>query len=179
MNPDEFANNLWKCGRDPRAMKAKGLSDSYIKDEMDRYRYVRIKQTSSYSDDLLVLLDCFAIPPLQINGGIQFAQGVERMGGYYIVGEQEADPLLMDADTFEIHLADLSDLSFVICKCALNGGRFLDALILVVQFYARHRDHDDEDARQKDALHSASVCAEAAGGMVYLDFYKSVLGCFI
>lgn len=177
MGPDEFANELWKCGSDPALLRARGFDESFIREEMDQFRFVRRKAKSVYNDELLELIECFNIPPTDIPGGIKFAQNIERMGDYYVVGQQEADPLLMNASTFEIHNADLFDLSFVMCKCALNGGRFLDAMIKVVQFFARHR-NSDEKAQDEDAIATAALCARVAGGPEYLDFYKSILGCF-
>jgi hypothetical protein len=83
-----------------------------------------------------------------------------------IVGDFDADAIALDEHSNHILLLDGCDLSFAMTTLAMDGGRFLEALIFLVE--KKHRStHLWQIARQ---------CAELAGAPEAAAFYQMFLG---
>jgi hypothetical protein len=130
----------------------------------------------STGDPVLDLIANYDVSTLEI-GRVTFLQEVEYSPGKYVIGKEEADPLVMDPETGEIRLEELGTDGFVIATCAASGGQFLDALYRA-QVHFRERSRDESVYNDNRKCHEAAEeCARLAGGARYLGFYQTFLGC--
>jgi len=108
-------------------------------------------------------------------GMVRLRQDPEKMANGWILGEVEADRLLLDKRSGEILVTDHASLDHVLWRCAENGSSFLDALALAAK-YLSICSYEDQfgTALQNDTLRS---CTALAGGDAYLSFYEMLLGC--
>lgn len=69
----------------------------------------------------------------------------------------------------------------IVCqKCAIDELHFLEALLMAEEFLNDNLfNHDDDIGYQKATLQKAQKLAELAGGKIYLNFCKTLIGCFI
>lgn len=97
---------------------------------------------------------------------------------YYLVGVDEVDYLVISKETGEVLLLDRFEQTFVICYCAANGAKFLDAIIEAAVFgklsFTDEASYNDQSLRKVKAL----KCADLAGDVNrYYSFFYTHLGC--
>lgn len=152
-----------------------GYSEKLAIKAVSTYNVEKTKGESNYNDELLKLVDCFSAKNLEI-GIVKFYENIIEADDYFIVGEVEADWLVVDKLTgitrvIELHSAEN------LWDCAANGSRFLDA-VLEVKLYITKSSLDENLLNQKITCLVAEECSTIAGGEQFLDFYKMLLGCF-
>ena len=145
---------------------------------MDRKSFCASEKQNStlYNDELLKLVDCFNASDLII-GQIKFYKDVDDKLDYYIVGQMEADWLIVDKITGEIRVVELYSGVALWC-CAANGSSFLEAILTANMFFYKSALDDDILDSQIVTCTMAEECSELAGGKKYLEFYKILMGCF-
>lgn len=126
-------------------------------------------------DELLNLIANYDLRKVEI-GVVSFRESVEIYGDYFIVGTDEVDPLVMYRFNNEISVRDFTDFDFVVCECAENGEKFLDALIAFGDFVVKTRDLDF-DSPVDPALISSKIeeCTQLAGGEKYRTYYEGMI----
>lgn len=90
------------------------------------------------------------------------------------VGNDEADPIMLDSATGEVWLKEHGE-DHMLCPCAKDSDRFMDALLTVERVISEsdaRRESSEEFNRRK----AAQTCAAAAGGDRYHTFYYMFFG---
>ena len=178
LSPDSFAARLARYTPTLESQLAFGLTPTEAEAESDTYRCGRIKPESQavFDDPLLRLVDEFDTSTLEI-GLVRFSREVEHRGGDYCIGVVEADPILVDRKTGRVRTEDLACPGHEMWPCGASGEQFLEALLLVAEFYGPDLVDYHDPAYQPRAHQMAAKCAEVAGGDEYHDLYLMLLGC--
>lgn len=113
--------------------------------------------------------------PLEI-GMVRFLPTPDRVSSGWVIGQAEADPLLLDEASNEIVVSDLTAPGRVLWRCADRGEHFLLALVPAAQYLGRCL-IDDVSLDQKSLEDALAQCVMSAGGASYEPFYRMLLGC--
>jgi len=105
---------------------------------------------------------------------VQFRKNPQPVTRGWQIGEFEADDLILDASSGEIIVLSIETIDYVMWRCAKDGSSFLGALALAAQFYEKCA-HEDQHGT---VVHAQALdeCIIAAGGHVYANFYRTLLG---
>ena len=134
------------------------------------------KQETKFEDELLRLIDCLDVNNLEI-GIVKFHKNIQVKFDYYIVGEVEADWLIIDKITGLVRVIELySEKS--LWSCATNGSKFLDAILEVKKFIAKTSLDSSWTDEQKILCSFSEECGNMAGGEKFIEFYKMLIGCY-
>ena len=107
-------------------------------------------------------------------GMITFRTDIRDLNGKLWFGHAAGDWLVIDQETRRVQLLDHATPTHVICECARNAGRFLDAVIAYISEPWMKVDLFEEEPTEGP---SRSVrLAEIAGGSEFLPFHESILG---
>jgi hypothetical protein len=138
-----------------------------------------IKEKKSYSrfeDELLRLVDCFEVNSIAI-GMVKFSEDIEIKNDFYIIGQVEADWLVVDKVLGVVKVVELFS-----CKdlwtCSINGAYFLDAIFEVKKFITSTSLNINWKDEQNDLCAISEEFGIIAGGKEYIEFYKMLIGCF-
>jgi hypothetical protein len=176
MTPEYFVLKLKELSPTKEILAANGFGDEEIAQIMKSYICVpRAGDVNAPSDALLRLLSAYDCSNLEV-GLIRFKEEFVEEAAYYIVGEVEADILVISKTTKEVCVLDHTVPEHVVSFCASTSDAFLGALLSFASFlFQRLKDETlfDNTAFTKHWVH---LCAEKAGGEKYLDFYKMLLG---
>jgi hypothetical protein len=177
MDANEFVQRLSTLAPSRESLQRFGLSEQEIVSWMKGFRARRKKRVSEsrFSDALLHLVDVYDASSVEI-GMVCLARNVTRERDAYLVGQVEADELLVDPSTFEVRCEEFGAPGHVLWHCAADGGKFLDAMIMVAEFYSTATVDVDPSDDTRAARHCARRCAEAAGGEAYQEFYQMLTG---
>ncbi|MDO3645139.1 hypothetical protein [Mucilaginibacter sp. L3T2-6] len=176
MKADEFVDKLKDMAPSIEDYLKIGYSEKLANDVIKSFLIEEKEQNSNYKDELLKLVDMYKANVFEV-AIVKFNEAVIEKSNYYLVGEVEADWLILDKITGGINIIELYSEEFL-WKCASNGKNFLDALFEVNKFITKTSLDANYKEDQEDVCLMAEECAEQAGGNAYLDFYKMLLGCF-
>ncbi len=175
MNAIDFSVKYRSCAPTFEYLISKGLSDIEAHSFIDRYNCISKGTNFEYGDEFLNLIANFDLSKVEI-GLITLNDSIQIEGDFYILGQDECDPLFMYKFNHEISIVDLSDNEYVIYYCAESGDKFLDAIIVYRGFIAKHA-HSDTKLDPGAIKKKAEECAMIAGSEKYLPFYEYALGC--
>lgn len=127
------------------------------------------------SDPLYDLIANYDTSTLAI-GGIDFHVGPRPYRGKYEVGSEHGDVLVVDPASGIVQLVEYGT-DHVLTPVAASTARFLDALAVVAEYYARCLIDEELNEDEPTKHRYAARCAEAAGGDAYEAYFISSLGC--
>jgi hypothetical protein len=179
MTAAEFVKRLAECAPSIEDLAREGYPPTIVSEFHDIFfAGPKPRRTESMEDPLLELVTNYDVSSLTI-GMVKFrpAEFDPQLG--WIVGKDEADPIVIDRATGEVQLRELGKEWFVIAPCATDSSHFLDAMAAVACFMSRNMLDStlDDDNEEKHRL--ADLCAQLAGAPKYLSFYENALGCDI
>jgi hypothetical protein len=152
-----------------------GYSEKLAIKTVNTFNIKKRKEKSNFNDELLELVDSYTAKNLEI-GIVKFYENIVERSNFLIVGNVEADWLIVDKLTGFIKVIELhSEIS--LWDCAANGSKFLDAM-LKAKLYIMKSSLDDKLLRNEFDCTVAEECGRSAGGDQFIEFYKMLLGCF-
>lgn len=176
MTADEFVAKVAAAAPTVDALKALGASPREAQTFLGMFTAKRRARPSAPADprlgELGTLLAAYDCARLEL-GMIRFTREPRRRQGAWMVGQVEADPLLVDESTGRIEVEADGQLLWA---CARSPGSFLEAVSVAAELLGRHA--VDEALPDDLALTNAFVarCAAAAGGAEYAAFYRMLFG---
>ncbi len=176
MKAQEFVQKLKASAPSVSDYIKRGYSEKLAKAVVKSFYAVERKKNTTYQDEVLKLVDCYDASDLII-GQVKFYNKIEEKPNYYIVGEVEADWLIVDKITGVIRVVELYS-GESLWPCAANGSKFLEAILMANMFFGEAALNDDLFNSQKATCAISEECCEVAGGEQFLEFYKMLLGCF-
>jgi hypothetical protein len=176
MKADEFVEKMKNMAPSSEYYVKKGLDEKFAVRDRNSFFAKEKRESTRYDDELLKLVDRYNASKLII-GQITFYSEVEEKSDYYLVGEVEADWLIINKISGEVKVIELYSEENL-WPCATNGSDFLEAILTANMFFIKSRSDDDLFNDQGATCAVAEECAEQAGGKAYRDFYKMLLGCF-
>jgi hypothetical protein len=181
MTADIFAERLLSLTPSAGQLSSAGLSVDYVQRLLASYRCIpKNEPTMAYDGPegaIFELVRRYDLSRVRI-AMISFGASIEISGANWLIGNCEADLLVVDSITGEILVEEHATDHHILWECAENGGKFLEALLIVREFLGRCRFdeklYNDSDA----ALAVANQCVVVAGGERYRAFFHMICGCF-
>lgn len=137
----------------------------------------RYNDAEDYGDELVNLVMNYDISEVDF-GDIGFAQEVLGDEEYYEVGMFEEKYIVIDRRTGEVRIEDDDDEGTIVFSCAESSEKFIDALWLAVQFFAKELNEGLKENVIEKAETKAQECAKTAGSLDYFPFYQDFLNCY-
>lgn len=110
-------------------------------------------------------------------GMLKFDLEPHKKNSSWVIGQVEADLLVVDTVSGEVCVEDLTSVQkHILWRCAKDGQSFLAAMLLAACFLGRCL-HDERLASDKLQRNSCvDECVIAAGGELYRPFYQMLIG---
>jgi hypothetical protein len=178
MNEIEFIDRLKHTPFSREEYLRIGLDDDFINKKISSYNPIRREQVRNVDADdpvIRLVLD-YDVSNTEI-GMVWFGFHVTEMEDFLCVGKFEADFLCVSKLSKEVVVVPFDNPLAVTYRCAQNSFLFLEAMIVAARFLENCGIDDNLYHDQKTICAMAENCSELAGGKVYLDFYKVLLGC--
>ncbi len=186
MKAEEFVVKLKEIAPTEEELISRGYTSSeHIKRCLISYNAVKRESNPlvipNGMDELLRLVteyDCNTVELGMVCLTDSFNDLFTEFEDYYLVGVDEVDYLVISKKTGEVLILDRFEQTFVICYCAANGAKFLDALIEAQVFI--HLTVSDEEIYNDQSLRKVKAlkCADLAGDVDrYYSFFYTHLGC--
>jgi hypothetical protein len=176
MKAEEFVLKIGQIAPSISDYQDRGFSEQYAMEVVNSYFINDRAEYSPFKDELLRLIDRFDLTHLKI-GLVHFYKRMEPKADYHIVGEVEADLLVINKITGIVAVIDLFTEKER-WLCAANGSRFLDAIFEVSNFIAKSSLDEDWKDDQKILCAISEEWGLIAGGPEFIEFYKMLIGCF-
>jgi hypothetical protein len=180
MDQHEFARQLQTFAPKNEEVKKYNVSDNFLEQYSAGY-YCKPKPNPTIkiftSDPLLMMLQQYDCSKVEV-GLVSFASTIIENVEYYGIGNVDADLLSVNKRFLNVEVLDYTTPSHVIWNCAANGEKFLSALLVCAEFYnlkLRDKILEEDDA---EILRWVKKSSTSAGGSMYLEFYKMLLGYF-
>ena len=107
-------------------------------------------------------------------GMLQFYGHPETVADGWLIGDVEADLLVLDKQSGEIIVKDFTSPDHIIWKCAQDGSHLLAALAHAAKYLGGCLSEDKTGTlEQKNAI---GYCITLAGGRSYFSFFEMLLG---
>lgn len=177
---EQFVERLKLLAPPKELLKSYQLPDEFINELIQSYNCApKFNQTKRIvsSDGLINLLNDYNCSHVKI-GIVSFENQVIENRDYYLIGHVELDLLILNKISLQIEVRDHDSPGHVLWACALNGTRFLDALLLCADLFSSRMKDLSSDEDVELTLKRVKLCADAAGGVEYIKFYKMLLGYF-
>lgn len=169
MNAEEFLRKLKQAMPDRATLESYGLDEEEIADIQSTFlaarRGVPAPDGLSEVERMVVEYDC---SKLQV-GLVTFNDQLVRLPEGSCFGACEADPLVVVADK-SVAMYDHAVSGVVSFHCASNGNTLLSGL---AQYVSIRKDREAWVGREDEAT---MLCAEAAGGSQYSEFFRMLCG---
>jgi hypothetical protein len=176
MRADDFIKEQINLAPSINDYLKKGYSEKFATKIVSSFFVEKNKCYSNFHDELLILIDLYNSDIIEI-GIITFYDSVHEYENFYVVGEVEADWLIVEKVSGMVKVVEMnSDVE--LWKCALDGSKFLDAILEVNKFIIKSSLSDGWKDEQSVVCSVSSECGEIAGGKSFRAFYKMLLGCF-
>lgn len=169
MNADEFAKRLSACAMTVEELLAEGCSEHEARTLRSEVE-AQPREGAQVPIDANPIFDLIARYDLRYVqvGVVRFSPALARMNHSTAFGDAAGDLLVVDDETGRVQLLDHGNSDYLICECALDSSRFLDALIAGMQVPTSPF-RGDEDCPLEECIH-------AAGGEDFRAFYSQILG---
>lgn len=173
----EFVEELKLSAPAYSDLKIYNLPDDYIEGVISNYICTPKQKFDSdtiLNDPILNLINEFDCSSIQI-GLISLSESVKDVESFIIIGNLEADYLVLNKVTLEIEVRDHDNPNFIIWSCAKNSNSFLEVLLSYASYIALKIkdvsliDNDQLTTKIQNAL------IEKAGGSKYRGFYEMLL----
>jgi len=176
MDPEAFKAALEKVKPSAESLMTEGLSRDFALEFMSSFEVRdrdRLEQNSLSDRTLNELFSRYDVSNIEI-GMVRFCKNPRPVRRGWQIGQFEADDLILDADSGGIIVLSIEAIDHVMSRCAKDGSSLLAALARAAKFY---EDFEDDDPKSM-AVHTEALedCILAAGGQVYANFYRMLLG---
>lgn len=176
MKAQEFVESLMRQTPSENRLRGLGFDDEFVARHRSNAQLHK-NGNDIFSDELLSLIGNFNADVIEI-GQVKFSSGITEDVDSYFIGHMESDHLTLSKITGEIQVFEHGTRSHVLYRCAINGAQFLDAMLIVDDFFNRCL-FDDNLWENQDVLREVTLrCAELSGSENYHSFYADMLGYF-
>ena len=106
-------------------------------------------------------------------GMVRFCDIPEQVSYGYIIGQVEADHLILEAPSGEVTVRDITDSDHTVWKCARDGAKLLAALAEAAKYLSTCFMIDQSGSEMQ--RQTIDRCMQLAGGSAYGEFYRMLL----
>jgi len=178
MDAQKFADALVETAPSIAQLESLGMNKESIAKELDSYNLkLRIAHTEllfSNNNELLDLIERYDTSKIEI-GMVAFLSHPISYGSYIHFATIDTDAIIMTIEG-EVKVVDGQQHDHDMWVCAIDGGSFLDALILCSRYFALTMTDEHIYNDEAYGLALAKSIANTAGGSHYEDFYEMLFG---
>ena len=170
----EFCEKLRRLAPTVNELSSQGVAHDEIEKIRSSYFFIKresVKSNVRQQDEVLRLVQDFDGSAVEI-GMVRFHSAIEDRDDGWIFGQCEADPLFLCRVSGEVKLKILGRRDPT--PCAVNGAKFLDAMIVVAESLEEFSHLETEMPNLRSAR--ADSCANLAGGSRFSRYFVSLLG---
>lgn len=174
MNAVEFVEKLRNIKIDDSLLRKQGVSDEFI-EEIKRAYIIMPKERTIASQYVIVeLIENYDCSRLEI-GMITFNEKTEEISSFIYFGKANEHDLAIDTTTGSIVLLE-SGFNDIIFNCAKNDKSFLSSIFEAALFLEKRAVETGLYEDVELNIQMAEEFGDIAGGKLYYDFYKMMLG---
>jgi HNH/Endo VII superfamily nuclease toxin with a HHH motif len=178
MNFELLRSALLDAAPSEEALKALGISNEEAEGLISSFRILQRKEEVMTAEQSDVIGDFFSLynPSNLEIGMIRFSALPKITDSGRVIGQVEADPLVVDKFTGKVYVDDLTSPGNTLWDCADSAEHFLSALIPAARYLGQCL--VDDSIRCNKALLNQMLeeCTVNAGGDRYATFYRMLLG---
>lgn len=177
MNAEEFVSQLRGCAPSVAALRGVGLSETEALAFRTSFELQPRRQPELVVEELGEVGRLLRVYNAQnvVVGPFRFAPRISEVLGGWIIGDVEADPMVVDGATGEVRVVDLASPTTTLWHVASSCDSLLAALAVAACFLGRRAvEEGASDGRTSES--ALSECTIVAGGAKYRKFYEMVLG---
>jgi hypothetical protein len=176
MNAQKFADELAETA--PSIAQLELLGIERVANELDSYniklRAAPIELSFPHNNELLDLIKQYDVAKLEV-GMVAFLAHPISYSSYIHFATIDTDAIIMTI-AGEIKVVDGQQHNHDLWFCAINGGSFLDALVLCNRYFVLTMTDEGIYNDEAYGLALAKSIANTAGGSRYEDFYEMLFG---
>lgn len=167
MNAETFIKSIENVKPSRESLEDYGLEDEEIEEILATFMAPAKKiSKEEQNDEIQRMLTSFDCSKIEI-GLIRFQDEVRAHSYGKMFAFCEADPLVIRADG-SIAMYDHANPDPVPLECAGNSEKFLDALAKFIDIRSKKSNWKGR------TVEAAELCAKAAGGSQYCDFFRQL-----
>ncbi|QRY57233.1 hypothetical protein [Sphingobacterium siyangense] len=174
MEAVEFVESLRNIYIDASLLKKQGVSDEYIEHIKRAYIVMPKERTIVSQYSIIELVENYDCSHLEI-GMVSFEEKTEEISNFIYFGKAYGHDLAIDTTTGAIVVVE-SGSENLLFKCAQNDKSFLSSTFNVALFLERRAVEEDLYENVELNIQMAEEFGDIAGGKLYYDFYKMMLG---
>lgn len=171
MTPNEFVRSIELNQPDYKTLARKEGGDELVA-ILQKSFVIQVRarpiETGIPDDVLDELFSRFDLTRLDI-GTVCFSDLPNEVGGRWIIGTYEADPIVYDS-SIGVFVVDHANNSHVMAECASSGASFLDALAHASQYINLCLVDVQAAIEQEEKV--IDQCVHRAGGELYRPFFN-------
>jgi hypothetical protein len=137
----------------------------------------QFEDAEDYSDELVNLVMNYDVSEIDF-GDIAFADEVLGDEETFELGMYEEKFLIIDRNSGEVYVERDDEDGTRVFTCAETSEKFLDALWVVVRYFAFQLNEKLKETDIESCEEKAKQCAEVAGNLEYVPFYQDFLNCY-
>ncbi|RCS56961.1 hypothetical protein [Parvibium lacunae] len=161
-----------------KALKGLGLSDEDVQEFTSSFNIIPRDGGVSITNSMDVVKEFFTqYDPSNLEVGmIRFLSAPKTVEAGQIIGQVEADPLVVDKSSGKVFVADLTSPGNTLWECADSVEKFLLTLVPAANYLGQCL--VDHTVRTNKALskNTLDACVSIAGGNRYESFFRMILG---
>ncbi len=176
MNASGFKTSLQSAKPDVDTLLNIGLDADAIAEIIASFEihekavHIEPNLPDSVLNDLFARYDASAVEI----GMVRLLGAPKRLPSGWVIGNVEADHLVLDPVSGEIMVKDLAAANHTIWKCAGDGAKLLAALAQAAEYLGKCFLEDQSGSQfQRSTI---DRCTTLAGGATYDQFYEMLLG---
>ncbi|MGJ1405557.1 hypothetical protein ACR79N_21075 [Sphingobacterium siyangense] len=174
MEAKKFVEQLSNIIIEVDLLKKRGVSDQFIAERRKSYQATPNGKNYITGHPIVDLIENFDCSNIEI-GMINFDEKVEENLDYIFFGKFEIDDLAIDKATGCVVMLE-AGLDHVLYECAKSDSDFLNAIYNVAVFLERTSVEEELYENVELNIQMAEEFGDIAGGKLYYDFYKMMLG---
>lgn len=161
-----------------KALKGLGLSDEEVQEFTSSFNIIPRDGGISATHSTDVVKEFFTqYDPSNLEVGmIRFLSMPTTVEGGQIIGQVEADPLVVDKSSGKVFVADLTSPGNTLWECADSAEKFLMTLVPAANYLGQCLVDDAVRANKALSRNTLHECISIAGGNRYESFFKMLLG---
>jgi hypothetical protein len=178
MNFELLRNAFMSASPSESELKNLGLSNEDSRELIGSFMIEHRKNVDVAGDKNDVASTFFRLfdPSMLEVGMVRFSASPIKNDNGLIVGQVEADPLIIDSSTGQVYVDDLTTPGRRLWVCSDNFEHFLSALIPAAMYLGRCLADGSVRSDKNLLANSLRECIASAGGDEYAAFYSMLLG---
>lgn len=178
MDFELLCTSLREATPSEEALKGLGLSDEEVQEFTSSFNIIPRNGSVSATHSTDIVKEFFTqYNPSNLEVGmIRFLSAPKTVEGGQIIGQVEADPLVVDKSSGKVFVADLTSPGNTLWECADSAEKFLLTLVPAANYLGQCLVDDSVRTNKALSKNALDECVLIAGGNRYESFFRMLFG---